>query len=80
MTGKEAVGINRSPRHRSFSLSTWMTEHWPRLPSGFMESPSLEILKSLDIGLGKLPSVTLLEQRVEQSDLQRRSLLISTIL
>ena len=40
-----------------------VTEHWRRLPRGVVESPSLEKFKSgLDVVLGNLLKVTLLEQ------------------
>jgi len=56
--------------HRRFPLNirkhfftVRVTEHWRRLPREVEESPSLEILKScLDVALGSLLKVTLLEQ------------------
>jgi len=57
-----------------------VTEHWPRLPRGAVESPSLEIFKTrLDAVLCSLLWVTLLWQGVGLGDPQR-SLPTPTIL
>ena len=57
-----------------------VTEPWPRLPRGAVESPSLEIFKTrLDVVLCSLLWVTLLRQGVELDDPQR-SLPAPTIL
>lgn len=46
-----------------------MTEHWNWLPTEVVESQSLEMSKShLDMGLGPLLWVALLEQGEEQID------------
>ena len=64
-------GSGHKLKHRKFHLNMRknfftlrVTEHWNRLPSGFVESPSLEILKTcLDMVLCSLLWVNLLWQR-----------------
>jgi len=66
-------------KHRRFSpnikkniFPVGVTKHRQRLPRDPVESPSLEIFKShLDMVLGSLLWVTLLEQGAGQDDLQR---------
>jgi len=49
-----------------------VTEHWHRLPTEAVESPSSEISKShLDMALGKPQEGNLLEQGIGPDDLQR---------
>lgn len=49
-----------------------VTEHWHRWPRGVVESPPLKIFQSyLDMVLGNLFWVALLEQRVGPDDPQR---------
>jgi len=72
-------GNGHKLRHRKFRLNMRknffplrVTEPWPRLPRGAVESPSLEIFKTrLDTVLCSLLWVTLLQQGVGLDDLQR---------
>ena len=57
---------------RKHFFAVGVTEHWSRLPGEFVDSPSLEILKScLDMVLGNQLWVALLEQGLRPDDLQR---------
>ena len=72
-------GNGHKLKPRKFQLKTRknfcplrVTEPWPRLPRGAVESPSLEILKPwLDVALCSLLWVTLLRQGVGLGDPQR---------
>jgi len=71
-------GTGHKLKHRKFQLNTRnnfftlrVTEHWNRLPREAVDSPSLEIFKTLlDAILSSLMKMSLLRQGFGQDDTQ----------